>query len=84
MSLAVERDIATVRGQLNAVAASHLIDDRDWKKLHAFMGSITSGRPGAVVSLVDPDGQVVIQSNMPPGQQMPKLWVFERVDEQAY
>ena len=84
MSLAVERDIATVRGQLNAVAASHLIDDRDWTKLHAFMVSITGDRPGAVVSLVDPAGQVVIQSNIPPGQPLPNLWVFERVDEQAY
>jgi len=82
MALAVDRDIATVRGQLNAIASSNLIDTRDWRQLHAFLVSIAGDRPGAVVSLVAPDGEIVTQSNVAPGKPLPNLWVLERIDEQ--
>ncbi|MBY0437500.1 MAG: PAS domain-containing protein [Burkholderiales bacterium] len=83
MALAVDRDIATVQGQLNAVAASTLIDERDWRKLHAFLASIASERPGAVLSLVNRDGEIVLQSNVPVGKPMSNLWLLERIDEKA-
>ena len=82
-SLAVDRDVATVSGKLEAIVASRLIDDRDWAGLHAFMERVASDRPGAVLSLVDPDGQVVIQSDVPPGRPLVNLWTLESSAEQA-
>jgi PAS domain S-box-containing protein len=75
--LAVDRDVAGVRGQLDALAASRLIDDRQWQELHRLMRTIAEARPGAVMALIDPRGQLVVQSNFEFGAPLPNLWQLE-------
>ena len=81
VSLAVDRDVSIVRGQLDALAASRLIDDEDWRELHRYIRTVAGQRDGAVLALVDRDGWVLVLSNADFARDLPNLWSLEQRGE---
>ena len=83
MSLAVDREIAVVHGQLRTLAASRLVDDQDWRGLHQYMQAMVANDSGAVIALVDPQGNRFLQSNLAYGSALPNLWELESKGERV-
>ena len=82
---AVDRELDRGRAQLEVIAASPVIDGRDWQQLHRFAGDIASRRPGSLIGLVGPDGQQLLNTAMPWGQPQPNLWrIAEHREEVAW
>lgn len=71
---AVDRELSGHTAQLEAVAASAYIDERDWSALHRFAGAVVRNRPGFLISLLGPDGQVLVNSAVALGTPLPNVW----------
>ena len=83
LSLAVDREISGVRGQLEAMAGSRLVDEENWRELHGYLRAIAAGRYGAVVAVVDARGQLMAQSNFDYATPLPNLWDIETQHAEA-
>lgn len=71
---AVDRELASHVAQLEAVAASSAIDEADWPALHRFANAVLQGRTGFVISVLAPDGQVLVNSAVPLGTTLPNVF----------
>ena len=80
---AVDREMDHGRAQLEVLAASSLIDQRDWRALHAYGQEITKNRPGSLIGLVGPNGEQLINTAGPWGQPLPNLWSLGQQHEEA-
>jgi signal transduction histidine kinase/ActR/RegA family two-component response regulator len=83
LSLAVDREVSGVRGQLEAVAGSRMVDEGRWQELHEFLTALARIRHGAVVAVVDHTGQLKVQTNFAYGAPLPNLWQLESKREEA-
>lgn len=62
---AVDADIASAFSALHTLAASPLIDDRDWKRMHAQMGELRSQQSALNVFVLAPDLQTQVSLDRP-------------------
>ncbi len=83
LSLAVDREVSGVRGQLEAVAGSRMVDEGRWGEMHDFLNALARTRNGAVVAVVDDTGQLKVQTNFPYGAPLPNLWQLESKREEG-
>ncbi|MDB5793598.1 MAG: putative histidine kinase, hybrid [Massilia sp.] len=80
---AVDRELDHGKAQLEVLAASGIIDERDWSALHAYGREITRNRPGSLIALIGPGGEQLINTAVPKGQPLPNLWAPGRQHEEA-
>ena len=80
---AVDRELDHGKAQLEVLAASSVIDQRDWQGLHAYGREITRSRPGSLVALVSPEGQQLVNTGVDWGQSLPNLWRLGREHQEA-
>ena len=71
---AVDRELDHGKAQLEVLAASSVIDRRDWRELHAFGRDITRSAPGSLIGLIGPDGGLLVNTAVPWGDPLPNLW----------
>lgn len=73
---AVDRELDYGEAQLEVIAASPVIDGRNWQQLHRFGSDVAGRRPDSLITLVGPDGQMLVNTAVPWGQPLPNLWKF--------
>ncbi|WP_119153397.1 PAS domain S-box protein [Caldimonas tepidiphila] len=83
LMLAIEGELATERALLELLAASPLIDAGDWEGFRSYAAEVTAKRPGTMISVLDPDGQVRLNTVAPLGAPLPNLLQMGREDRQA-
>jgi signal transduction histidine kinase/ActR/RegA family two-component response regulator len=71
---AVDRELDYGEAQLEVIAALPVIDARNWQQLHRFGSDVAGRRPGNLIALVGPDGQVLLNTAVPLGQPLQNLW----------
>lgn len=71
---AVDGELNYGRGQLEVIAEAAVIDARDWQKLHGFASNVVGPRPGSLIALVGPDGQILLNTAVPWGDPLANLW----------
>ena len=71
---AVDRELDNARAQLEVLAASPMMDARDWAQLHRFATEVAHGKPGNVIGLAGPDGQQLFNTATAWGSPQPNLW----------
>jgi signal transduction histidine kinase/ActR/RegA family two-component response regulator len=71
---ATDAEFDRARAQLEVVAASHLLDDGDWRHMREFATEVTRHVPGSLIVLVDNDGQVLFNTAVTHGEPLPNLW----------
>jgi len=71
---AVDRELDRGKAQLEVLAASSVIERRDWREFHAFGRDITRNSPGSLIGLVGPDGALLVNTAVPWGEPLPNLW----------
>jgi PAS domain S-box-containing protein len=69
----IDRELDHGRAQLEVIAASPMIDTRDWEQLHRF-GADVASPSGTVIVLLGPDGQALLNTAVPWGQPLPNIW----------
>ena len=80
---AVDRELDHGKAQLEVLAASSLVDKREWQELYAYGSEITRSRPGSLIALVDPKGQQLVNTAVPLGQPLPNLWSLGQQNQEA-
>ena len=71
---AVDREMDHSKAQLEVLAASSVMDRRDWRELHVFGSNITRDSPSSLIALIGPDGQMLLNTAVPLGEPLPNLW----------
>ena len=83
LAQAVDRELDHGKAQLDVLAASSIIDRRDWRELHAYGSEITRNRPGSLIALVGPGGEQLVNTVVPWGEPLPNLWNLGDRHQQA-
>lgn len=71
--LAVDREVAAGQAIVETLAASSLIDQRDWRAFHEYAAATTRRHPGGLVALTDPSGQVLLNTAVAFGTSLPNV-----------
>ncbi|HYC45217.1 MAG TPA: ATP-binding protein [Burkholderiales bacterium] len=85
LSLAIDREIGTIRASLETLAASDAIDRRDIPAMHLEAGRVAERRPGSWIVIAEVSGQYLINTSLPLGTRLPNRFREDmappRVDE---
>ena len=83
LSRAVDAELARARTQLEVLAASPQFARGDLARLHAYARAVAAKLPGAVITLVDADGQALLSTGAAWGEALPNYWLAARENRQA-
>jgi signal transduction histidine kinase len=72
LSLALDRQIAAYQIMLQTLAASELIDRRDFAALHALASRVIAEHDGVFISLFDRTGKQIFNTARPPDAPLPQ------------
>lgn len=71
LSVAIDRQLASYRLMLEALAESELIDRDDLSSFHAYAKRVADAQGAAFVSMFQPGGRQLINTNLPYGAPLP-------------
>jgi len=71
LSVAIDRQLASYRLMLEALAESDLIDHDDLSAFHAYAKRVADAQGAAFVSMFEPGGRQLISTNLPYGAPLP-------------
>ena len=69
----IDREIGTIQSALTALSISHSLEIQDLELFNAKARIVAKTIPGSLIALRKPDGQVVVNTEVPIGNALPKV-----------
>ncbi len=80
---AVDLHLGHGRAQLEAIAALPEMRRGDLPEIYRYARDVVADRPGTLITLVGPDGQLLVNTSVPFGSSLPNLWRWQEQQREA-